>query len=98
MLIEYIEANLYGKEDYLDEQINAFKAYWLIMAVFHEVKCNIPLLSSRKHIAKEIKKNKSLNNIKLKGLPILPKIYIILLKCRLYLLILIFTKIVNKAR
>ena len=45
ILIKYIESNLYGKEEYLDEQINAFKAYWLIMAIFHEVKFNISFLS-----------------------------------------------------
>ena len=60
------EKNLSGKSDILDGQINAFKAYWLIMAIFHEVKTNQPLFKSVKHVRKCIKENKSTKGIKLK--------------------------------
>lgn len=59
LLVDYISKKLRGKNVYIDKQINAFKAYWLIMAIFHEVKCNRPLLVSAKHIKENIELNLS---------------------------------------
>ena len=68
------------------------------MAVFHEVKCHRKLFEARKHIKVEIKKNKSLEGISFKGLPIFAKGFLLLLKMHLYTLALIGAKIVNKKR
>ena len=97
-LTEYIYGRIGGLDSIIDTQINAFNAYWLIMAVFHEIKCNQKLCSSRKHIRKEILNNNSLGNIKLKGLPIIAKMYIVLLRLHLYYFTLVCSKIVNKIR
>lgn len=97
-LVDYIEKNLSGKDKVLDNQINAFKAYWLIMAVFHEIKTKQPILKATKHIKINIKKYKSVKSIKMKGLPITARIFIGLLKAKLIFLSVIAATIVNKKR
>lgn len=94
----YIESHLGGVNSIMDLQINAFKVYWLIMAVFHEVKCNRPLLQSRNHIKQEIKKTNILNNVSFKGIPLFGKMYLFMLKLHLYLLVLVLSKMVSKFR
>ncbi len=98
LLTSYIEKNIGNYSKTIENQINAFKAYWLIMAVFHEVKCHRKLFEARKHIKVEIKKNKSLEGISFKCLPIFAKGFLLLLKMHLYTLALIGAKIVNKKR
>lgn len=98
LLINYIESKLGGIDETLNIQINAFKAYWLIMAVFHEIKTNQPLIKSTKHIRKSINTNKSLKDIKLKQLPKSAQAFIILLKCNAFWGALILAKIINKRR
>lgn len=98
LLIDYIEKKLSGKSDILDGQINAFKAYWLIMAIFHEVKTNQPLFKSVKHVRKSIKENKSTKGIKLKGLPFMAKCFIILVKLKFIFVSLAIAKVVNNRR
>ena len=98
ILIDYIESNLKDKSDILNIQINAFKVYWLIMAIFHEIKCNRPFFESIKYIKKSMKENKTLDNISITNVPLKAKIFVILLKCRLYSLTLLLSRIVNKKR
>ncbi len=98
LLTEYIERRLGGISLVLDSQINAFKAYWLIMAVFHEVKCNRPLIDSAAHIKQKIRQTKVLDGIHLKGLPLMAKGFLVLLKLRLYMFTLIASGLVNRKR
>ncbi len=97
-LTEYVENNLGGKNSVLDFQINAFKAHWLIMAVFHEVKTKQPLLQSVKHIRTEINKTKVLETVNVKGLPFVAKVFLTLLKMHFFLVALLGAKIVTKKR
>lgn len=98
LLTAYIDAHLGGKEPYLDEQINAFKAYWLIMAVFHEVKSGRPLKVAAPHIREQIGRTGVLRGIHLAGLPLMAKAFMLLLNLRLYRLTLIASGIVNEKR
>lgn len=97
-LFSYIQTRLGGINPILDKQINAFKAYWLIMAIFHEVKSERPLSIATAHIKNKIRQTKVLRGIHFKGLPIMAKGYLFLLNLGLYRLILIATKFVNKRR
>ncbi len=98
LLIKYMESNLKGKDIVLDEQLNAFKAYWLIMAVFHEIKSGRKIKIARKHIKNKIKTTKALENIEFKGLPKSAKLYLLLLKMHLYTLALVGAKVISKKR
>ncbi|MCD8003155.1 MAG: glycosyltransferase [Clostridia bacterium] len=92
-LTSYIETKLGGVSQAIDEQINAFKVYWLIMAVFHEMKCGRGIVEASKHIKSAIKENDSLQGISTQKLPRTAKAYIFLLKAHLYLPTVIATKI-----
>jgi len=98
ILISYIENRIGNYSEIINEQVNAFKTYWLIMAIFHEVKSNRKLFVSRRHISNKIKNTKALKNISFKNLPKSAKCYLILLRCHLYLLALIGAKIMNSKR
>ena len=98
LLTEYIDSKIGGKNNIIDAQINAFKAYWLIMAVFHEIKSNQPILKSAKHIRKNIRDNNTLKGIKLRGLPKSAQAFIILLKCNFIFTSLVLAKFVNRKR
>jgi len=97
-LTSYIENRLLGLDSGLDEQINAFKAYWLIMAVFHEIKSGRSVNIAANHIRDKIKTEKPLDGIRLESLPVMAKGYIILLRLKLYRITLLATKVVNKLR
>ncbi len=56
LLFEYMEERLGGKDKVLDIQLNAFRAYWIIMAVFHEVKSKRELSESERHISVKLRK------------------------------------------
>lgn len=92
LLTGYIEKRIGRKNQILDSQINAFKAYWLIMAVFHEVKSGRKMGEARKHIKVEIEKTKVLEGIQNKGLPRSAIVFLELLRRKLYLLSLIGAK------
>ena len=98
LLTDYIECRMGGENKTIDQQINAFKAYWLIMAVFHEVKSKQPLFKSAKHIKAELKKTNTVKSIALKGIPKSAQIFIILLRLHLYMLTIILSTVVNKKR
>lgn len=97
-LSAYIERHLGGIDPVLDEQINAFKAYWLIMAVFHEIKSGRPIRLAAPHIREKIESTGVLSDIHLTGLPLMAKAFMLLLKLRLYRLTLMASAIVNRRR
>ena len=98
LLTGYIEKRMGKKDKVIDEQINAFKAYWLIMAVFHEVKSDRKIIAASKHIRKKIKETKVLEGISYKGLPKTAKIYLLLLNMHLYIPALVSAKLVTIIR
>ncbi len=98
ILTRYIDERMGGKDNVIDEQINAFKAYWLIMAVFHEMKAGRNIRAARKHISKEIKNTKVLEGIKIKGLPKMAQGYLLLLRFHFYGMALLAAKLVSSFR
>lgn len=97
-LINYIQEHLGGKTSYIDFQINAFKAYWMIMAIFHEVKSGRPIPKSSRHIKIEIEKNESNKNINLDQLPRLAKAYVNLINHKKYTMVILAAKMINTYR
>lgn len=98
LLTDYIQQRLGGQDPVLDEQINAFKAYWLIMAVFHEIKSGRPIRVAAPHIRRKIESTGVLAGIHLSGLPTMAKAFLLLLKLRLYRLTLLASTVVNRRR
>jgi len=97
-LINYIQAHLGGKTKYIDYQINAFRAYWLIMAIFHEVKEHRPLLKAAGHIRTEISENDSLKGISDKLLPKDARLFISLIRRKQYIVVMVAASIINNVR
>ena len=87
-----------GKEKNIDEQIYAFNAYWLITAIFHEIKCNNSILDSANYLRSEIRENHSLQDININVLPVIVKLYLYLIKMNLYVLALLSAKLINRLR
>ncbi|MCG0263905.1 MULTISPECIES: glycosyltransferase family 2 protein [Phocaeicola] len=98
ILVDYIKSKLGGKEKNIDEQINAFNAYWLITAIFHEIKCNNSILDSANYLRSEIRENHSLQDININVLPVIVKLYLYLIKMNLYVLALLSAKLINRLR
>lgn len=98
LLTDYIEFNLGGKNDVLDGEINAFKAYWLIMAVFHEVKSKKKILGAAMHIKVKIKETNVLKGIRMSGLPKSAQLYLALLKFHMYIPALVGAQVISKIR
>ena len=98
LLIDYIYENLGGKEDYLDFQLNAFKTYWLIMAIFHDAKCKRPLFKSYKHIKSKIKETSALKGIEIGKLPFFAKVFVILSRMHLYFTVILLSRFISKFR
>lgn len=96
LLISYIEKKVGNLNDNMKYQVNAFKAYWLFMSVFHEVKCGKTFAYSREHIKNEIKETQATSNIKMKGLPLFAKCYLLLLKLHMYGIALLGAKVIVK--
>lgn len=98
LLTSYIDKKLGGKNAVLDSQINAFKAYWLIMAIFHEVKSGKKINKAYKHISRNLKDGKITKDISLNGLPKSAQVYVLMIKLRMYRLVLLGAKIVSSFR
>lgn len=98
ILTDYIESKIGNENQTIDKQINAFKAYWLIMAVFHEIKSGRSINVASKHIKQKIIKTQVLKGITWDGLPKSAIIFILLLKLHFYKLTLLLSKIVVKKR
>lgn len=93
-LTKYIEKRILPNHEYMYNQINAFKAYWLIMAIFHEVKNKRKFFDSVNHLKNEIKRFKVIDDIKYEGLPLMAQGYLLLLKSHLYSITLLASKFV----
>lgn len=98
ILTDYIESRIGNRNSIIDKQVNAFKTYWLIMAVFHEIKSGRSIIVASKHIKQKIKKTQVLKGIFFDGLPKSAIIYLLVLKFHLYKLALLMAKIVIKKR
>lgn len=97
-LTKYIESRLGGKNTVMDAQINAFKVYWVIMAIFHEVKCKRHLFQSVKHIREEMGKYRPLDSIRISNLPMGASLYIRLLQMKMYVPALLCARVINAVR
>jgi len=97
-LFDYMSSRLKNKSDILDKQLNAFNAYWIIMAVFHEIKNKIPLWQAVRHIKEGIKENNIMSYVSCRGLPKSALVYILMLKLKLYRLVILSTYIVQMHR
>lgn len=98
LLTDYIERRIGKRDPIIDEQINAFKAYWLIMAVVHEIKSKRKITVASKHIRLKIKETEVLKGIKCDGLPKSAKMYLILLNMHLYIPALLAAKLITVIR
>ena len=98
LLTDYIERRIGKRDPIIDEQINAFKAYWLIMAVFHEIKSKRKITVASKHIRLKIKETEVLKGIKCDGLPKPAKMYLILLNMHLYIPALLVATLITVIR
>lgn len=92
LLAAYLEARLGGLEPWLDDQINAFKAYWLFMAVFHEARAGSGFASSCRHLKEAVARNHSVDGIDASKLPRSAKMFLSLMKTGCYPLVLAAAK------
>lgn len=97
-LFAYMGERLSGFSHVLDEQFAAFKVYWIIMAVFHEIKCGKKIKDSAKHLKESLTRTGLLDYADACGLPKSARIYIFLLKHKWYRTILLATKLVQYKR
>lgn len=95
MLFDYLDKNIITENNVIRNQLNALKAYWLIMAFFHEVKCHKKILDSSKHIRSELNETQIHKYILLKGLPFKAKVFLILVNCNMIETALLGTKFIN---
>ena len=97
-LFDYMSERLQGRDEELDKQLNAFKAYWLTMAVFHEVKCGKGIFEAARHIKHGIKNYRTIDYVKLAGLPKSAQCFLLMLKCHMYLLTILAVRVIQKGR
>ncbi len=97
-LFDYMEERLGGRDKILDTQLNAFRAYWIIMAVFHEVKSKRGLSVAARHISVKLKETGLLSGISYKDLPRSAVAFLTLLRFHMYYSALIGAKLVNAIR
>ena len=98
LLVDYLVAHLGGRENWLDDELNAFKAYWLFMAIFHEARQGSGFRSSCAHLKQEIEANKSADDIDHTRLPLAAAVYLGLIRSGAYPLALGAAKLAVKIR
>ena len=84
LLIDYLVSRLGGKEEWLDDQLNAFKAYWLFIAIFHEARANRGFVSSCRHLKEGIEKTNATGGIDIERLPRSARVFLALIRSRCY--------------
>lgn len=84
LLNDYVAERLAGKEPWLDEQINALRAYLLFMAVFHEARYGSGYNAGCLHLRREIEATSACDDIEASKLPFGAWAYFMLLKHGLY--------------
>ena len=92
-VISYITEHLGVYSDVIQKQINACNVSGICIGVFHEVRHGNKLRKASAHIKKELNENGCLKSVNSIGLPLHAKIYIFLLKHKLYYLALFMAKI-----
>ena len=92
ILVDYLVSRLGGKEEWLDNQLNAFKAYWLFMAIFHEARARRGFMKSCKHLKEGIEGNGATEGIDASKLPRSARAFLALIKTRCYPLVLASAK------
>jgi glycosyltransferase involved in cell wall biosynthesis len=97
-LCEYISKRFTGADQRIYYQINAFRAYWLMMAVFHEVKAKRGLESSVQHLCEYIPGNKDLEIVDSSSIPNIAKLYIKLLRGQHFFFLMVITCLINYFR
>lgn len=83
-LNDYITSRIAGKEPWLDEQINALRAYLLFMAIFHEARYGAGYMEGCGHLKKEIEETSACDDIDASLLPLGARAYFNLVKAGLY--------------
>lgn len=97
-LSDYLKEHLGGKDPRIDIQLNACRANWLIIAIFHEVRFKRSFRTSLSHIREKIRETGALQSINLKPLPLPVKLYLTALGLNLYAVVLVVTGFVVKVR
>jgi len=92
-VIRYTQEHLgvYSKE--LKRQIDACNVSGICIAVFHEIRHGRGLLEAGRHIKKELEDTTCLSMANCEGLPLHAKMYIFLLKHKMYVMTLVIAKI-----
>lgn len=92
-VIQYISEHLGKYSEVIRKQINAYNVSGICIGVFHEMRHKRGLLEARKHIKKQLEENGSLEGVNCAGLPGHAKLYMFLLKKKLYLVALLSAKV-----
>lgn len=92
-VIKYTYEHLGIHSEVIRKQINAYNVSGICIGVFHEMRHGRRLLEARKHIKMQIEVTDCLDKANCVGLPWHAKIYIFLLKRRMYLTTLLLTKV-----
>ena len=91
--IQYITAHLGVQSPEVERQIRARNVSGICIAVFHEIRHGKRLLDASKHIKQELNATTCLQKADCTGLPLHAKIYIFMLRHRMYFLALLVAKI-----
>ena len=95
-----VERNLWMGEgrSSCDSIFGPMVSYWLIMAVFHEVKSKRRLADSAKHISEKLEETRALETICMSKLPIYVHAYLLLIKHRLFFTSIILARQIENVR
>lgn len=93
ILIDYLVSRLGGKEEWLDDQLNAFKAYWLFMAIFHEARARRGFMNSCRHLKAGIERNDAAEGIDASRLPKSARMFLALIRTKCYPLVFAAAKV-----
>lgn len=91
-VIQYTQEHLGKYEDVLKSQIHACNVSGICIGVFHEMRHGRGLWEARKHIKKELEETTCLKAADCEGMPMHAKVFVFLLKHRMYLLTLLLAK------
>lgn len=97
-VIDYTMKHLGQYSEIVKRQIEAHNVSGICIGVFHEVRHGRKLLEASKHIKKELTETTCLKNANCKDLPLHAKVYIFLLKHKMYFVALLMAKIFLKLK
>lgn len=98
LLFDYLDSQLGEESLIVRRQLNAFKIYWIMMAIFHDVKSGKKVRETAAHTRKGVEENHLLQGIALKGMPFIAAVYLIGLRLKLYYLIAAGSALIQKFR